>query len=257
MFEFLFYQDTLVSYLMVAVRVSAILFAVPFFGSTVIKPHIRFVLALLIAFLVFPGVEVMPYSNLPTGILITLMLKEILVGVCIGIMSHFLFVGAQMGGQIAGIQMGFGMVNIMDPQTHTNLSIIASFLNIGMLLIFITIGGHFLVLGAISESFRFIPLGGGDISPLAFEYIVKLFTFVFLTAFKIMAPVLVTLLWFSTVMGIMGKLAPQINLMMVGFPAKITVGLFVLALSMDYFLIVFEKIMHRYFEEVANIIRMF
>lgn len=72
-----------------------------------------------------------------------------------------------------------------------------------------------------------------------------------------MAPVLMTLLMFSVIIGVIGKFAPQINLMIVGFPIKIAVGLTILSLSMDYFYIVFEKILHRYFEEIANIIRLF
>lgn len=257
MFEFLYYTDTLVSFMLVVLRVSAMLFSVPFFGSNIIKPQIRILFAILVAFVLFPTVEPMPYGNLSTGILVFMMLKEVLIGVCVGILSHFLFVGAQLGGQIAGMQMGFGIVNVMDPQSNTQLSIISSFLNISMLLLFISLGGHYLILGAISESFRFIPLGAGDIDPLAFDYIAKLFSFVFLTAIKIMAPVLMTLLMFSVVMGVIGKLAPQINLMIVGFPAKIAIGLIILAMSMNYFLLVFEKFLHRYFEEIANIIRLF
>jgi flagellar biosynthetic protein FliR len=257
MFEFLYYTDTFVSFMLVALRVSAMLFSVPFFGSNVIKAQIRFLFAILVALVIFPTVTPMPYGDLALGILIVMMFKEVLIGVCIGILSHFLFVGAQLGGQIAGMQMGFSIVNIMDPQTNTQLSIISSFLNIGMLLLFIAVGGHYLILGAISESFRFIPLGAGDIDPLAFEYIAKLFSFIFLTAVKIMAPVLMTLLMFSVVMGVIGKLAPQINLMIVGFPAKIAIGFLVMALSMNYFYIVFEKFLHRYFEEIANIIRLF
>ncbi|PLX68134.1 MAG: flagellar biosynthetic protein FliR [Denitrovibrio sp.] len=257
MFEFLYYTDTFTSFVMVATRVSAILFAAPFFGSNIIKPQIKFILSILIAILVFPAIEKQAFTDIPTGIMVVFMFKEILIGVCIGILSHFLFVGAQLGGQIAGIQIGFGMINVMDPQSNISLSIIASFLNIAMLLIFIAVGGHFLVIGSIAESFRFIPLGGGEIHPLAFEYIAKLFSFVFVTAIKIMAPVLITLLLFSTILGVIGKLVPQINLMIVGFPIKIAIGLTMLALSMNYFYIVYEKLLRRYFEEVANIIRLF
>jgi len=257
MFEFLYYTDTFTSFILAATRVASILFSAPFFGSNVIKPQIKFILSILVAFLIFPTIKTMPFGDLPTGVLIVLMFKEILIGVCIGILSHFLFIGAQLGGQIAGVQIGFGIVNVMDPTSNTQLSILASFLNIGMLLIFLAVGGHYLLLGAIAESFRFIPLGAGDMHPLAFEYIVRLFSFTFLTAIKIMAPVMIILLMFSTVLGVIGKLVPQLNLMMVGFPVKIAIGLIIMASSMDYFLIVFEKLLHRYFVEVANIIRLF
>lgn len=257
MFEFLYYTDTFVSFILTAIRVAAIIMSAPFLGSNVIKAQIKILLSILVAMVVFPAVDVMPYGGLQTGVMMILIFKEILIGVCIGLMSHFLFVGAQLGGQIAGMQMGFGIVNVMDPSSNLSLSIIASFLNICMLLLFISLGGHYLVFGAIAESFRFIPLGAGDIEPLAFEYIAKLFSFVFLTAVKIMAPVLMTLLLFSSILGVIGKFVPQINLMIVGFPIKIAIGLTMMALSLNYFMLVFEKILHRYFEEIANIIRLF
>lgn len=257
MFDFLFYTDTLVSFILTAIRIGAILFSAPFFGSNVIKPQIKVVLAVLIAFLIFPSVRIQPFSNLDPLFLTVLIFKEILIGACIGLLSHFLFVGVQLGGQIAGMQIGFSIVNIIDPTSNVSLSIIATFLNICMLLLFISLGGHYLLLGAISESFRLVPLTGGHIEPLAFEYIAKLFSFMFITALKVMAPVLITLLMFETVLGVIGKFVPQINLMIVGFPIKIAIGLTMMALSMNYFYIVYEKLLHRYFEEVANMIRLF
>lgn len=257
MFNFLFYQDSLISFILTAIRVGAIIFAAPFFGSNVIKAQIKVFLAILIALIIFPSLKIVHFGNLPLLELVFIIFKEILIGVCIGMLSHFLFVGVQLGGQIAGMQMGFGIVNVIDPSSNVSLSIIASFLNIAMLLLFIALGGHYLVIGAIAESFRFIPLGAVHINPLTFEYMAKLFGFIFLTAVKIMAPVLITLLILETVMGVIGKFVPQINLMIVGFPLKIAAGLIMLALSMNYFYIVYEKLLHRYFEEVANLIRLF
>jgi len=257
MFDFLYFTDSFTSFILVAIRVSAILFSAPFFGSNAIKPQIKVVLSIIVGMVIFPSVEVVSLGGIHEILLALLIAKEILIGVCIGILSHFLFVGAQLGGQVAGLQMGFGIVNVMDPQTNTQLSIIASFLNIAMLILFLAVGGHYLVLGAIAESFRFIPLGGGNIDPLAFNYLAKLFSFVFLTAVKIMAPVLITLLIFSSILGVIGKLVPQMNLLIVGFPVKIAIGLIMMSLSMNYFYIVYEKLLHRYFEEVANIIRLF
>ncbi|PLX70711.1 MAG: flagellar biosynthetic protein FliR [Denitrovibrio sp.] len=257
MFEFLFYPDSLTSFILVATRVGSILASAPFFGSSAIKTQIKVFLTILVALLIYPGVENVTIENIGTLLLVLLIFKEILIGVCIGILSHFLFIGVQLCGQVAGMQMGLNMARALDPSSDQSLSLISTFLNITMLLIFIAIGGHYYVIGAISESFRFIPLGGGHIEPVAFEYIAKLFTFTFLTAIKIMAPVLMTLLMFSIVIGTIVKFAPQINLMIVGIPIKIVVGITMLLLSMDYFYIVYEKVLLRYFEETANIIRLF
>jgi flagellar biosynthetic protein FliR len=243
--------------MMVVIRTGGILFTAPVFGSTIIKAQIRMYLSIAIALILYPAVETLPIENPNTLFLMIMIFKELLIGICIGMLSHFLFVGVQQGGQIIGLQMGFGVVNVMDPSTNTQMSIIAQLLNITMLLLFIAIGGHYLVIGAIAESFRLIPLGIFPIEIEGFHYLAKIFSYIFITALKVTAPIFVTLLVLHFVMGIMGKMVPQLNILIVGFPLQISTGIIVMALSFNYFYVVYEKMLHRYFQEVANLLRFF
>ncbi|MGE4318278.1 MAG: flagellar biosynthetic protein FliR [Deferribacterales bacterium] len=255
MFDFLYDIQLFVTFFAVVVRIAAILNTAPVFGSSTVKPHIRMLLAVVIAMICIHSVQKIPITNFNTFTLVMIVGKEVLLGASMGLMSHFLFAGVQFAGQIVGTQMGFSVVNVFDPQSNTSVSIISSFLNIAMILIFISLGGHLMVIQAIIASFKTIPVGIFPIHPEGLQYMVKLFSMIFVTAIKITAPVFVTLLVLQVVMGIIGRMVPQINLMIVGFPIQIAVGLSVLAASMNYFYIVFEKLLHRYFEEVANLIR--
>jgi len=257
MFDFLLQTDTFITFILVVVRTAGILFTAPVFGSSVIKAQIKIYLSIAVGLMLYPSVETLSVTNPEIVFMTIVMFKELLIGICIGLLSHFLFTGVQQGGQIIGLQMGFGVVNVMDPTTNTQMSIIAQILNITMILLFIAVGGHYLVIGAIAESFRNIPIGIFPIEIEAFHYLAKIFSYIFVTALKVTAPIFVTLLVLHFVMGIMGRMVPQLNILIVGFPLQISSGIIVMALSMNYFYIVYEKMLRRYFEEVANLIRFF
>ncbi|MGE4267041.1 MAG: flagellar biosynthetic protein FliR [Deferribacterales bacterium] len=255
MFEFLYDTQLFVTFLLVMIRTAAIMTTAPVFGSNVVKPHIRMLFSLIFAMIIYTSVKKLDIQD-PSGPMLILMIaKEILLGVCIGLLVHLLFVGVQLGGQIIGTQMGFGIVNVFDPQANISISIISQFLNIAMILIFIAVGGHLLLIQAIRASFETIPIGIYPVDANAFLYLTKLFSTIFITALKITAPVFITLLVLQLVLGIMGRMVPQLNLMIVGFPIQIAVGMTVMAIGMSYFYIVFEKLLYVYFENVANLIR--
>lgn len=255
MFELLDNTRLFITFFLMVVRIAAVLFTAPVFGSTTIKANVRIALSMVIGLVCLHSVPPIAVDDPDTITIIVMIAKEILLGACMGMLSHYLFTGVMFGGQLLGIQMGFSVANVYDPQSNTSVSIIASFLNIAMILIFIAVGGHLMVIQAINASFQTLPLGIYPVHEDAFLYIVKQFTYIFITAIKITAPAFVTLMILHVVMGIIGRMVPQINLMIVGFPIQIAVGLSVLALSMNYFYLVFEKLMHRYFEQVANLIR--
>jgi flagellar biosynthetic protein FliR len=205
--------------------------------------------------LIFYLVPKINFDNITTLLLILVILKELLIGIMIGILGRFLFIGVQFGGQIIGFQMGFGVVNILDPQTNSQISIIAQFQNIVMILIFLSIGGHRLIIEAIVQCFKIVPLGTFVIPEHSYMFLVKTFSEIFVIALKIVAPVFVTLIITHVIMGIIARLVPQINILIVGFPIQIAAGLIVIIFSMTYFYSVFEIITHDFFKNVLTIFK--
>lgn len=257
MFEFLFQPDTLLTFIMVFFRISGIIFSAPMFSSQLIPNNVKIAVSLVLAVVVAPTVQSIGLSNINPLLLILLIAKEILLGIATGMMAQLLFVGVQIGGELAGFQMGFSMVNSFDPSMNMQLSIIAQLKNVAMILFFIALGGHLMVIGAMSESFRAVPLGIFTFKAEGFLYIAKMLSASFLTALKIVAPIFVVMLCTHVIMGIMGRLVPQLNLMIVGFPLQIAVGLSILSISLHYFFIVFEKLLHEYFMRIATLFYIF
>ncbi len=241
------------TFILAGFRIAGILFSAPMYGSRMIPINIKVALALLLTVLIAPLIEPIQLENIDFVLLVLVIAKELLLGIAIGLLGYLLLVGVQIGGQIIGFQMGFGVVNVFDPMTNTQLSIIAQFKNIAMLLFFVALDGHHMVIGAISESFDVVPVGTFVFQSEGFLFVVQLMSLAFSTAIQIVAPIFVTLLTLHTVMGIMGRLVPQLNLMIVGFPLQIATGLTLLSLSLNYFYIVFEKLLHNYFKEIATL----
>jgi flagellar biosynthetic protein FliR len=248
--------DLFMTFFLVFIRVSGILHTAPVYGSTSVDVRIRIFLSMFIALAIFPSISVINLSKIDTVLLFIVIIKELLIGIAIGLIGRFLFVGVQFGGQLIGFQMGFGVVNVLDPQTNTQVSIIAQFQNIIMILLFFAFDGHILVLEALSKSFKIVPLATFVFPVKSYMFILHIFSSIFVTAIKIIAPVFIALVVTHAVMGIIGRLVPQINVMIVGFPIQIAAGILVLIFSMDYFVKIFEKLMFEYFHNILNLFKM-
>ncbi|MCX8084023.1 MAG: flagellar biosynthetic protein FliR [Calditerrivibrio sp.] len=254
MFEMFFDINRIAMFFLTVIRISGIIFTAPVFGSEIVSARIKLFLSILLGLLIFPSITLIDLSKANNLLLILIIIKELMIGIATGLIARFIFVGVQFGGQIIGTQMGFGIVNVLDPQSNTQISLVAQFQNIVMILFFISIGGHLYVIQAIVKSFEMIPLGVFVFNQESYIFIVKIFANIFLTALKITAPIFVTLLVTQVVLGIMGRLVPQLNILIIGFPIQIAGGLFIIIASMSFFFSMFEMLMYDY---LNNILRLF
>ena len=159
---------------------------------------------------------------------------ETLIGFTIGLVAQLTFGAVQMAGQLAGIQMGIGLSNLIDPQTQEHITSLAQWQNLLALLVFFSVDGHHMLIRAVADSFRVLPLGGGLPSAAGFGMVMDLAGGLFVVALKIAAPVMVLLLLVNAAMGVLSKLIPQLNVFIVGFPLNVAAGLFILTASQPF-----------------------
>jgi flagellar biosynthetic protein FliR len=256
--EQLFEPARLITYFFVVIRTGGIIFTVPIFGSNILKPQVRMAVSIMVAVVIYPFVPPVPFTyEIDLLFLMLQILKELLIGIAIGTMTSTLFTGVQLGGYILDFQMGFSMVNVMDPVSGAQFSYMAQVQNVLLMLIFIAIGGPVLIIQSIAYSFTVIPTGDITLNPNAFLYAVMLFRQVFIIAVTLAAPPLIVLMAANAVMGILAKVIPQINLLVVGFPIKIAVGLFMFILSLQCFVVAFEKVAFNYFRYIREFMNMY
>ena len=236
--------DKLEVFLLVLFRLGGFFIIAPFWGHSQIPQQVRVAIALVLAWLVGPLVPAAGFTAAAdlTGLL-ALAIREVVAGSIIGLAYAVLFFGIQSAGQVAGMQMGFAIVNVIDPQSEQNVSLLGEFKFIMMMLVFLIIDGHHLVLQSIIDSFRVVPIASLQTASLVPEKLIRLTALSFIIAVKIAAPMIVTLLLTDVALGVLARTVPQMNIFIVGFPLKIGVGMFVLAASLPLLSYVFTKLL--------------
>lgn len=219
--------------LLIFARVSAFFIVVPLFSYRTIPAQLKIAFAFLLSWMMYYTFSIEPFVI--NGQYILLVLKEVVVGVAIGLVAYIIFSAVQIAGGFIDFQMGFAMANIIDPQTGVNVPLTGQFFNFLILLLLLAINGHHLLLDGIYYSYQFLPMnqvfpafGDGNTA----EFIIKMFAAVFAIAFQMSAPIIATLFLVTLALGITGKTVPQLNIFVVGFPIKIAVGFIVMVVTM-------------------------
>jgi len=227
-------SEQLEIYIFILLRVSAMVITIPIFGNRVVPVRIKGGLSLMIAFLLFPFIK-FHLPSLGFLSLISGMLGEVIIGIIIGLAGKLVFAGVQIAGQLIGFQMGFAIVNVFDPITSEQVSVIAQFQYLIAILIFLAVDGHHVFLYSIAESYRIIPPLDFHFSAELMQSIVEISKDIFIIAVKIGAPIITALLMTSIGFGLIARTVPQINILIVGFPLKIAIGLIGIGLTLPIF----------------------
>jgi len=246
------------SFLFVFLRLSGMIALLPIFGDRPVLLRVRAGLSLVVSFLVFPFVEPGNGQAL-TGNLVSLILSmagEVLIGAILGFAVRCVFAGIQYAGDLAGLQMGFYIANVLDPVSNGQVSVIAEFQYMMALLIFLVVDGHHALFQAVTESFRILPLGGLHISGPLVQAIFEWTRGVFVIALKIGAPIMAALIFTNVALGIVARTVPQINVFIVGFPLQISVGLLFLGLSVPIFVALAGRLFARFPGELGTVLRL-
>jgi len=242
-------------FLLVLFRLGGFFVTAPFWGHARIPRRLRVAIALILAWLSSPLVSSAGFSAVEdVTALAGLALREVVTGGIIGFAYAILFFGVHSAGRAAGMQMGFAIVNVIDPHTQKNISILGQFKFLILMLIFLLIDGHHLILQSVFDSFRVVPLGSLSAASLVPEKLIRLSALTFVIAVKIAAPMMVTLLLIDVALGILARTVPQMQIFLVGFPLKIGVGLFVLAASIPLLSYVFSKLLLQVQDQTSAII---
>jgi len=203
-------------FLLILVRVIAILLTAPIFNSRNIPVLFKVGLSFAVSLILFP---ILNLQDLPVRFdaipLIIGIVSEILIGIIIGLSARMIFVGIQLAGQLVGFQMGLAMANIIDPATSEQVPLLAQLNNLIALLIFLAINAHYWFLRALVESFRLVPPFEFQFTNSLMEQLMTLAGNIFIIAVKVGAPLIVVLLLMSVAFGLAARTVPQMNIFFV------------------------------------------
>jgi flagellar biosynthetic protein FliR len=232
------------AFIMVLIRVSAMIMMVPALGEATIPASVKWGLSLLITLVLFPAVKssIPPLLVLGGVEMVLAIAGEMLIGILIGFAARLVFAGIQLAGELMGFQMGFSVASVIDPTSNMQVSIITEFQYLVSLLLFMTINAHHLFISAIADSYQAVPPLGVHFSEALLKALIQLSRDIFVIAIKISAPVAAVLLFTNVAMGLVARTVPQMNVFMVSFPLQIAVGLLFIGLAAPVFMKVTEHL---------------
>ena len=226
-------QQAIIAFFAISVRLSGLMLFAPFYSSQSVPPRIKAGLVLAMTVLFFPtlysSVALLDLRAWPS-----LMLTEIVIGAALGIATNLVFDAVQMAGQVLSTQMGFSLINLLDPQTQVESTAIALFHQTITMLIFLRLDVHLWLLRAIGRSFYELPPGSAHITGAFTLTAVRAAGEVFTLGVQMAAPVLSATFLTDIVLAFLGKASPQAPIMMLGVPIKTLLGLSVLFVALKY-----------------------
>lgn len=160
-------------------------------------------------------------------------------------------------GQLIDMKIGFGMVNVMDPQHKVQVPLMGNFYYILAFLILFSINGHHMIINAIVDSYEFIPIGKFTFDEEIAFFLINILSKTFATGFKLAAPIIAIILLIDLVLGILARTIPQMNVFVVGMPLKILVGFLIISISIPIFYTITIDIFNETFSEIYNFLKSF
>jgi flagellar biosynthetic protein FliR len=221
------------TYLLVFVRVGAMVMLLPGFGTMGVPARVRLVLALAIAFALTPTVQnLYPAAAPATVVQLTLLIaREVTYGVLIGAMASIIMSALQVAGFLIASQIGLGYAQTIDPTQNTQGAVVGNFMTLlGVTAVFVS-NLHYLAIGAIAGSYRLLPPGGHLPTADMAQLVIRLTSGAFALGFQLAAPFLVFGFAVYAGLGVLAKLMPQLQIFFLAVPINILFG-FVIMLAL-------------------------
>lgn len=240
-------------YLLVLARIFAMIQVSPLFSSGSTPRIAKIGLSFFAAITVFPVVAASGYPLPATGLGYgALIAGEALVGIIMGFFLNLIYSSFLVAGQFFSLQMGFGASQVYDPLAQIQIPLMGQFLNTIGMFVFISIGGFQKVfLHGLLRSFQTVrAVDFAAQREFIFSMVLRGLGNLFEHSLVISFPILGTLFLVSLTMGLLAKAAPQMNLLMMGFPVAIFVAFTILMLILPYLMETFANIINSGFDSI-------
>jgi flagellar biosynthetic protein FliR len=228
------YLDQFLIFVLVLTRIGALLMTMPVLGTATVPLQVRALLAVGISLVLTPlfwGQPIPAPENLM--ILGTLLAREAMLGLALGLALMILLSGMQLAGQIISQTSGMTLADVANPTFDTTVPLFSQILEMLATAIFFVVGGHRQVMDALMRSFTWMPPGNGRLPDSLVEALTIVTSQSFEVAVRASAPVLVSLLVATLIVALISRTLPQLNAVAVGlnFNSIIVMGMLALCLG--------------------------
>ena len=212
---------------LLVVRPGMLIMAAPTFGAPYAPAPARLGLTVLLAVMLAPVVAVpVLSSSVGLGVLVA---HELAIGFALAMAIRALIAGAELAGQLTGNQLGLSMGALINPTSGVRNNLIAALYTNLALLTFFLVNGHHMLLRALMQSYVALPIAAGHVDGSIVRVVTQLLGVIFVLGVRLASPVIVVLLIVEVAFGLISRAAPALNIMAVGMPIRVLIGLLVVA----------------------------
>jgi flagellar biosynthesis protein FliR len=248
-------EQTVAAWMIVGSRVSGLLMVAPFLGSASVPPRIKIGVAFLLTLFLVPLVP-LPSAALPAPALIGILIGEFAIGFLLGFTLQIFFEAGQLAGQVCGVQMGFSLASIINPDSQADSPVLSSFYELIVLLLYVQLSVPHWLLRGLARSFTYVPPGHFSLSWPAVHGLFEFAAAMFVAGLQIAAPVLVASLFADVALGFIGKASPQLPVLFIGISLKNLLGLALMCGAVTFWPRFFDARFGRALEASERILRL-
>jgi len=226
-------------------RVLALFGAMPVLAQRSVPMRLRVALAFLIALCAQSSLPPMPVVALDSAQALLLVVQQLLIGITLGFAARVVFAAVEFAGEVIGLQMGLNFAGFFDPATGGQATAVSRFFGVSVSWLFIVMNGHLLLISAVVQSFQAFPVGPKPFAVLQAVQPQVWGAEVFRLGLWIALPLIAMLLFVNLVLGIIARVAQQMNIFAIGFPITVSVGLLGVLLTLPTMQVPFTMALER------------
>lgn len=220
--------ENLEFFLMILVRISGFMFAAPIFGQKGVPARVKVGLSFFLAVIVTGLVPYEPLAYEGTLGFAVLAVQETLIGLILGYVANICTMILEFSGRIVDTEIGFSMVTALNPTSNIQTTITGNMYTYMVLLVLLITDMYYYIVKAVIDCFQVIPPGQGVIDKSLYSVMKIFMSDYFVIGFRIIVPVFACMLVVNVVLGVLAKVAPQMNMFVIGVQLKVVVGICIL-----------------------------
>ena len=224
----------LVAFLWPFVRMLALVSTAPVLGESTVPRQVKVGFAALFSILLSPTLGPMPDVPVVSAGGVWIIIQQVLIGAAMGFTMKLVFTAVLAAGEYIGLQMGLSFASFFDPMNGGATMVVARFLNMLAMLIFIAVDGHLMMIAALAESFQALPISDAPLNADGWLVIATGGAQIFASGLMLALPLVTALLTLNLAMGILNRASPQFSIFAVGFPLTLLAGIGMLQLLMPH-----------------------
>ena len=221
-------------FILIFSRMMGMFFIAPMFSRNNIPATVKVGLSMIMSYIILPFIISETELQVETAEFIFLIVKEVFTGFCIGLCANVIFNIFSAAGANADIQIGLSMAQMMDTSTGEQRTVTGQLFNAFAFLIFFAVDAHHLLIKAIVNSFKLLPINTINLYTDNFiSFVIKLYGYVTVASIQLVIPIIIVLFLGNVLLAFMSKVMPQMNVFIVGMPFKIIVGFMIFSFTLS------------------------